>query len=275
MKINFDTDLNGMLFQAAKAVNAVEFNDVMQRICRLNEGAGDYIKKIDEKRWARAFFPYRRCGHVTSNISESMNWWIDDARHHDPVGFLSIYIRKLNTLFEERRTEYMSMRPTDLPKNIEKMFQRSVSDSRKLRVIQHTDNVLELQRKNNPTRFRTVNIETRKCSCGFYQEHGVPCHHFCAAILFLRGCPRDFITQEHQLVVLRQTYNGTTIPVDQNSLQNDGLKPPVETKRRGRPREKRIQSSAEQRPRRTVTCRMCGRTGHNARTCKAVFSFIE
>ena len=187
VKINFHTDLNRMLFQAAKAVNAVEFNDVMQRICRFNEGAADYIKKIDEKRWARAFFPYRRCGHVTSNISDSMNWWIDDARHHDPVGFLSIYIRKLNTLFEERRTEYMSMRSTDLPKNIENMFQRSVSDSRKLRVIQHTVNVLEVQRKNNPTRFRTVNIETRKCSCGFYQEHGVPCHHFCAAILFLRG----------------------------------------------------------------------------------------
>ena len=80
VKVNFHTDLNGMLFQAAKAVNAVEFNDVMQRICRLNEGAGDYIKRIDEKRWARAFFPYRRCGHVTSNISESMNWWLDEAR---------------------------------------------------------------------------------------------------------------------------------------------------------------------------------------------------
>ena len=167
-----------------------------------------------------------------------MNWWLDEARHHDSVVFISIYVRKLNTLFEERRTEYVSMRPTNLPKNIETMFNKSVSDSRKLRVIKHTHNILEVQRKNNPTRFRTVNIETRKCSCGFYQEHGVPCHHFCAAILFLKGHPRDFIAQEHQLETLRQTYIGTTIPVDKNGLQNDGLRPPTETKRRGRPKEK-------------------------------------
>ena len=204
-----------------------------------------------------------------------MNWWLDEARHHDPVGFFSIYIRKLNAPFEERRTEYLSMRPTGLPKNVEEMFSRSVSESRKLQVVQHTCNVFEVQRKNNTARFRTVNVETRMCSCGFYKECGVPCHHFCAAILFLKGCPKDYIVQEHHLETLKRTYIGTTIPVDQNGLQIDELQPPVETKRRGRRKEKRIKSSAENGPRRTVTCHRCGNTGHNARTCKAVFSSIE
>ena len=166
-----------------------------------------------------------------------MNWWLDEARHHDPVGFFSIYIRKLNALFEERRTEYLSMRQTGLPKNDEEMFSRSVSDSRKLRVVQHSCNVFEVQRKNNPARFRTVNVETRMCSCGFYKECGVPCHHFCAAILFLKGCPKDYIAQEHRLETLKRTYIGTANPVDKNGLQIDELQPPVETKRRGRRKE--------------------------------------
>ena len=122
------------------------------------------------------------------------------------------------------------MREEDLPSNVKNLFMESVSDSRALRVIRHTHNVLEVQRKNCPTKFRTVNIETRKCSCGLYKEHGVPCRHFCAAILFLKGCPHDFLAPEHQLETLKRTDIGTTIPVDQNSLQGDGLKPPSKQK---------------------------------------------
>ena len=204
VKCKFHTDLNGMFFLAAKAVREAEFNEVMRRICNVDSDAGEYIKKIEVKRWSRAFFPHRRCGHVTSNISESINLWIDEVRYYDPVGFFSIYIRKLNALFEERRDEYASMRPTQLPKNIQDMFDKSVSDSRKLRVIRHTHTVLEVQRKNNPALFRTVNVETRKCSCGFYKERGVPCRHFCAAVLFLKGHPGEFVVQEHQLETLKR-----------------------------------------------------------------------
>ena len=275
VKCKFHKDLKGLIFQAARATNEGDFNEVVERICRVDSDAGAYIKKIDKQRWARAFFPCRRCGHVTSNISESMNWWLDEARYHDPLGFFSLYIRKMNVLFEERRSEYMSMRSTCLPKNIQEMFSQSVSDSRSLRVVRHTRYLLEVQRKNHQTRFRTVNLETRMCSCGFYREHGVPCRHMCAAILFVKGHPQDFIAPEHQLESLKRTYVGTTIPVDVNDVEDDGLKPPIETKRRGRPKEKRNKSSAEKGPRRTVTCRLCGGKGHNSRTCKAVFSLIE
>ena len=78
-----------------------------------------------------------------------------------------------------------------------------------------------------------------------FKEHGVPCRHFCAAILFLKGRPQDFVVHEHRLETLKRTYTGTTVPVDQNGLQDDGLKPPVETKRRGRPKERRMKSQAE------------------------------
>ena len=85
VKSSFHTSLDGLLFRAAKAGDEKTFNEVLDKIKSVNERAGRYIEAIEKTKWARAFFPGRRFGHVTSNISESMNWWLDEARHLNPV----------------------------------------------------------------------------------------------------------------------------------------------------------------------------------------------
>ena len=79
--------------------------------------------------------------------------------------------------------------------------------------------------------------------------------------------PSRFIKRERLREALVETYVGVTRPVDIDELTSDGMKPPVGTKKRGRPKQKRIQSSVEKKPK-TVTCRRCGMRGHNSRTCK-------
>ena len=114
-----------------------------------------------------------------------------------------------------------------------------------------------------------VNLATVECSCGLYKEHGVPCRHMCAAALLIRENQDKFVIKERRLRALKATYAGTTEPVDIRHLHDDGLKPPVGTKRRGRPKEKRIPSSAEKSQKKTVTCGRCGARGHNSQSCKA------
>ena len=86
VKTVFSTSLEGLLFKAAKTQSPKVFQETIEEMKVLNEDAGKYVEKIEKEKWARAFFPGRRFGHVTSNISESMNWWLDDARHLHPVG---------------------------------------------------------------------------------------------------------------------------------------------------------------------------------------------
>ena len=116
---------------------------------------------------------------------------------------------------------------------------------------------------------RNVSLGEMECSCRFFTEHGVPCRHLCAAALSIKLHIPLLVIPELRVEELRATYDGIVMTVDLNELIDDGLAPPIETKRRGRPKQKRIQSSAEKRPKRTVTCGRCGKTGHNARTCKA------
>ena len=73
VKSSFHTSLDGLLFRAAKAGDEKTFNEVLDKNKTVNERAGRYIEAIEKTKWARAFFPGRRFGHVTSNISESMN----------------------------------------------------------------------------------------------------------------------------------------------------------------------------------------------------------
>ena len=187
---------------------------------------------------------------MTSNIAESMNHWLDEARHLDPVRLFINYIRKLNQLFERRRERYMSMSEMDLPKNVAILFNRSNDEGSRLKIWPHNRFIADVERLNKPGVTRVVNLAERKCSCGFYKEYGVPCRHMCKAASFFGVHPKSLVVPELQVQALKENYNGFIAPVDVNGLEDDGTEAPTKTKKRGRPRTTRIKSSAEKSPRR-------------------------
>ena len=264
----YHTPLNGLLFRAAKAATAPEFNAAIARMKELHRAAGEYVEAIDKRRWARAFCPLRRYGHVTSNVAESMNWWLNDARKLDPVKLFAFFILKVNGLFERRREEYARIPDDGLPANVEKALARSVEKGGMLLVKRHNGAVFEVQKASNPCLDRTVDLAVPECSCGYFREQGIPCWHMCAAAVSVGREPRTLVVPERCLPVLRATYTGFISPVDQGLLQNDGLKPPEPIKLRGRGKESRYESATEKFHKRTVICSKCGKPGHNKRTCK-------
>ena len=265
----YHTDLDGLLFQAAKAATEKEFDEKLALINALDPDAGAYIRGIDKHKWARAFFPVRRLGHVTSNIAESANKWLDEARFQDPVGLFSTFIMRLNVVFEKRRDKYARMPRTALPGRVGKMLAKSVENGRTLRVRRHTRTLFQVQVADGKGQWKTVDLDRGSCTCCFSEEFEVPCQHMCAALLSLRDENLTrFVHPERQREALVNTYVGFIVPVDVSLLSNDVLMPPAATKTKGRPKEKRIPSCVEKPPRRTVTCSRCGARGHNARTCK-------
>lgn len=269
LKKHFNTALEGLVFAAARATSPGDYHRVIAMMKDLDVRAGEYIASIDPAKWCRAFFPARRFGHITSNIAESTNRWLEEARHLDPVGLFTHFIRRLNGLFERRRHKYALMPAGNLPKNVAKVFNKSLGEAERLHVERHTESRFEVQRMNDPTVFRVVDLDARTCSCGFFREHGIPCRHMCAAVLAKRENPIHLIIPERHLSTLVETYAGFSTPVDMTRVYDDGTKPPTETKRRGRRKEKRIPSVVEKKPKRSVRCRKCGGRGHNSRSCRA------
>ena len=81
--------------------------------------------------------------------------------------------------------------------------------------------------------------------------------HMCAVLISLKDDDLGrFIAQERLRDSLVATSVGMMILVDMDELINNGMKPPVITKKSGRPRTKRIPSCVEKRPK-TVKCGRC------------------
>ena len=218
--MKFKTSLEGLLFKAAKSLSQRDFRNVMARIRALHRDAGAYIDRIKPERWARAFFPVRRFGHVTSNIAESANAWLDHVRYLDPVGVFSLYILKLNCLFEKRRVKYASLPPDGLPLKVAKRLDKSIETGRTLALRRHTTTLFEVQAAASSVNWRVVDLEAKTCSCGFYREHGIPCSHVCAALLSLNiDNFTPYISPERLRDALASTYVGTIKPIDESLEQ--------------------------------------------------------
>ena len=88
-------------------------------------------------------------------------------------------------------------------------------------------------------------MNTPSHTCCFFDEFGIPCRYLCAAAIHVNILPKTIVIKQLQVVSLKETNEGSKVPVDLNNLEDDGTKPPRLTRMRGRPKVKRIPSSAE------------------------------
>ena len=76
-------------------------------------------------------------------------------------------------------------------------------------------------------------------------------------------------TGERRVAALRAIDTGIVVPIDVSQLRDDGLRPPVVRRGRGRPKVKRIRSACARTSKQRVVCGRCGKMGLNATTCPA------
>ncbi|XP_020272469.1 uncharacterized protein LOC109847650 [Asparagus officinalis] len=76
-----DTRILGNLLQSAcYKYTKAEWNDYVEDIRLADERAYNIVMNYAPENWANAFSPGIRYGHVTSNVAESFNKWIHEAR---------------------------------------------------------------------------------------------------------------------------------------------------------------------------------------------------
>ncbi|KAK9196154.1 hypothetical protein WN943_004282 [Citrus x changshan-huyou] len=80
----FFGNIENLFWAAARATSADEWEDNMNKIKTAKkdtQAAYDYLIKIDKKQWARhAFLDDVKVDHVTNNLFESWNGWLNECR---------------------------------------------------------------------------------------------------------------------------------------------------------------------------------------------------
>ena len=95
LKKNYSFYGNDVLFnQCARAHLQSDFEYFMDKIEGINPSGANFLRKLKLERWARAYFVSKRFNIKTSNISESLNSVLREAREF-PVTALLEHIRQM------------------------------------------------------------------------------------------------------------------------------------------------------------------------------------
>jgi hypothetical protein len=237
-----------------------------------------------------------RYGIVTSNTSESANSMFSEARD---LGWLEA-VNKIIDIMSTRvcvcRQKYAQRDGSEVVPRVAQILKRRWDAAASMtvnelevgcgdfKVVEPTsiveedgdENVERLSRYGDQNRTVMVKPDSEWCSCGVWQDFLYPCRHACA--VFRKWKEKEFSYVLGNLVhpfytfeFVHNSFTKNVFPVCLETIEYDGeTKEPKSPRRQaGRPPKKRIRKrskfiEAEESP---VTCSICGKRGHNRRTC--------
>ena len=270
------------LYNAARAVTKDEFDIAIQRMRDVDPGAVEWLElQAPKEHWCEYYFAGNRYGHITSNIAESINAWLLDAREKPILAMLEQIRHQLMDWFAKRRLLDINVEGILVSSVAVQIKNTLTSRARRYRVIPANDNVFEVFSTETMSSY-SVRLDTSTCECAEWQMSGIPCGHALAVSLELGTDPQIYAKPFYKLATYRQTYSNAIFPrnainagpvlpeEDPHGVHLPALLPPNIHRQAGRPRKVRIRGGTEGsgREKRTFRCATCGNTGHSRRTCR-------
>lgn len=266
MLTKYKSACKGKLIVAASSLEKDKFEKVLEEMKILNASATDYVKSIPFKNWASCYFPCGRYGHVTSNISESLNSWISDVRDNSHFGIIKALVEKTMTLFSERRDEAKNF-VGEIPKKSLLKLNNNIELGKTREVKKSSDNIYQVEDSKGD--YKIVDLLQKTCTCKAFQEFKFPCLRACAVCLECDLPMNSLMEESYSNRSIKKLYNYVIYPIDFSKVEQDKTKiAPEVAKKRGRPKKVRIKSAVEGLGEKSkVVCSQCHQIGHNKRTC--------
>ncbi|KAL9271799.1 hypothetical protein AKJ16_DCAP18849 [Drosera capensis] len=278
-KVFNNKELVNLLWEAAKALTAAEFDSIILEMQVISSDAAHWVRSIPTRQWATAYFEGTRFGHLVVNAVESMSPWILEASGLPIVQMMESIRRQLMTSFHERREMSMLWTNTLVP-TAERQVLEAIDQAQNYQVYRANDaefEVISLEGSN------TVDIRNRWCNCNKWQKHGLPCTDAVAALASCRQNVHRFTESFFTVASYRKTYSQTIHPIPDKKLWNELMplgqsnqgvidvimEPPKLIQSPSRPRKRQILAEDHGRVKRVVHCSRCNQTGHFRTTCTA------
>lgn len=200
-------ELTNLFWRAAAASTEAEYEGYLQKMRRINDKAPDYFTGLAHpKYWSDWAFPGKRWGKRTSNLVESANGLFREARSLPHMALLE-HIRGWMTDKISKTAESINFAPGlrhQLAPLARKALEqlRPAAERQMVRVVTPSD----FEVKSPGRDWQDVDLNSRTCSCGKYQELGWPCVHAYGAIMRIRRDPGEYTDPLLTLQALADTY---------------------------------------------------------------------
>ncbi|KAF7826798.1 hypothetical protein G2W53_017962 [Senna tora] len=263
--------LRAFFRMAVKATNEFIFRKAMEKMKKHNENAYQYLMDMPLHTWSKhAFHESCKSPHITNNVCESFNDWINELRSMTVLNLVDGLRAKIMMRFY---TKSITSWPQSVGPRIVKTINETIVDARFCRVKLAGRNLYELY--DGFTRF-LVDLVSQTCECKAWKISGLPCKHGTAAIIYIRAKVEDYCDSYYSKEKYTTTYSGLVSPLPNlNTLEEIEVLPPPLRRLLGRPKKSRRREKDEVAPsdvrRRlsTVKCTNCEMLGHNKRSCQS------
>ncbi|XP_013704206.1 uncharacterized protein LOC106407905 [Brassica napus] len=178
--------------------------DAFRLIEAINPALHGYLQRADVRLWTRVHFPGERYNLMTTNIAESMNRALSNARGLNIVRILESIRALMTRWFAERREDARSQ-PTTLTRGVEKLLHGRVTATRELTVQRIDDHHTEV--KAHMSSFR-------KCTCRRFERDKLPCVHAIAAAEYNNVCRISLCSPYYNSAYLVSAYAESVMPAD-------------------------------------------------------------
>lgn len=239
-----------MVAKAARSYRLEDFYKTFNEIKEMDAGCAKYLLDIGFEHWARSHFPGDRYDIMTSNLAESWNAVLNEAREF-PVIRLVDYVRgKLTEWFASRRTS-ANRNNNALSPRVLGIVTRNFEMTGGYEVTNIADGEFEVRDKKGGS-FH-VKLANKCCSCFAFQMLSIPCPHAIAAALQSGVLVESLVMEAYNVSMLRGAYQERIVPVGDYSgfPENDAifngrrLSPPATRRPPGRPKKHRFFSRGE------------------------------
>ncbi|XP_016195850.1 uncharacterized protein LOC107636893 [Arachis ipaensis] len=238
--------LQDLFWMAVKALNEFLFKKKMEKMKIFDNDAYQYLMDIPLHTWStHAFYTNHKSPHITNNVCESFNAWIDNLRSMSVLKLVDGLRVKIMMRFYTQFSSTASWSYNVGPR-IATEINKTTEDARYCKVKPAGGHRYEVY--DGFTRF-PVNLVLHTCECKAWQISGLPYKHGAAAIIYIRGKVENYCDAYYHKDKYIIAYSGLHSPLpDLDTLDDTDVLPPPLRRLPGRPRKSRIREKDEDAP---------------------------
>ncbi|KAL0337664.1 UNVERIFIED_CONTAM: hypothetical protein Scaly_2041500 [Sesamum calycinum] len=220
--------LKDLCWQAGSKYQLRKFNRIMEEIKKQDVKAFAYLDQINKEKWTASHDGGWRCGILTINISKCINGVLKGARRLPVSALVEITLERTVHYFRVRAIKGQKMLQnnqlwTDFAC---KMFmswqQKAVEHSvTKYSHAQQSASVVNRRQNRHGMNTHIVKIANRECSCGKWNQFGIPCSHaqkICGAYNISAA---SMVKDYYDLMAYNTTYSKHFEPVQSEDYWDD------------------------------------------------------
>lgn len=239
-----------LVSKAARAFRMSEFYETFTEIRTINQECANYLIDVGLQHWTRSHFVGARYNIMTSNLAESWNAVLREAREYPIVPLVEFIRQKLMVWFSTRRDAIKDSDRGLTPK-VNGLLAASFEQCGGYDVRKVGNDEYEVQDLKGAS--FVVDLADRSCSCFEFQKLGIPCSHAISAALKSNVKVEGLVEEVYTIDYLKNAYAEHILPPADldgtyrvaSEVAGLTLNPPTTRRPPGRPRKKRFFSRGE------------------------------